>query len=108
MAEDLLGQLVPAVDAVHDLQWAAAGALDGPLLQPGHELLRLRRQPQAQEGVNGEGGVAHPGVAVVPVAHPADLLRQPAGRRRHDRAGRRERQQLQHQRRAVDHLAPAA
>jgi transglutaminase-like putative cysteine protease len=30
------------------------------------------------------------------------------GRRGHDRASRREREQLQHQRRAVDYLAPAA
>src|SRR5262245_4562669 len=48
----------------------------------------------------GEGGIAHPGIAVVPVAYAADLLRQPAGRRGDNRARRRECQKL--------HLAPTA
>ena len=108
MVEGLLRHLVPAVDAVHDLQGAKTGSFDSALLQPAHEVLGLARHSQAQEGVQSKRRVADPGVAVVPVAHPADLFGKAARRCRDDRPGRREGQQLQHQGRAVDHLAPAA
>src|SRR6516162_1762513 len=37
VVEDLLGQLVPTVDAVHDLQGTETGSLLGALLQPSHD-----------------------------------------------------------------------
>src|SRR5690348_9624887 len=97
MVEGFLRQLVTAVDAVHDLQGAKASSFDGALLQPAHELLGLARQSQAQEGVEGESRVTDPGVAIVPIAHPADLFRKTAGWCRDDRSCRRESQQLQRQ-----------
>ena len=48
-------------------------------------LVRAGRHPQR---LHGQAGVAHPGVAVVPVALAADGLRQRGGRRGDDRAGR--------------------
>ena len=50
--------------------------------------------------------VAHPGVAVVPVAAAADGLGQRRRRRRADRAGRLERQRLEHAAAVVDEVAP--
>src|SRR5262249_42862195 len=91
-----------------DLQGAKTSALYGALLQPAHELLSFARHPQAQEGVQGKRRVTDPGVAVIPVAYPADLFGEAACGCRDNRPGRREGQQLQHQSRAIDHLAPAA
>jgi tetratricopeptide (TPR) repeat protein len=106
--EGFLGYVVAAVYAVHDLQGTKTRSFDGALLQPAHEVLGLVRHSEAQEGVQSKRRVAHPGIAIVPIAHPADLLGETARRCRDDRPGRREGQQLQHQSRAVDHLAPAA
>src|SRR6516225_1436877 len=99
---------MPAINAVHDLQGAKTRSFDGALFQPAHEVLGLVRHSQAQECVQSKRRVADPGVAVVPVAHPANLFGEAARRCRNDRPGWREGQQLQHQGRAVDHLAPAA
>ena len=65
-------------------------------------------KPDANEGVHREGGVADPGVAVVPVARAADDFGQAAGRGGDDRAGRLEGEQLQGEGGALDALAPAA
>ncbi len=108
VVEGFLRHFVPTIDAVHNLQGAKTRSFDAALLQPAHEVLGLVRHPQAQEGVQSKCRVADPGVAVVPIAHPADLLGEAARRCRDDRPGRREGQQLQHQGRAVDHLTPAA
>ena len=67
----------------------------------------LLGEADAHEAVQREGRVAQPGVAVVPVARAADVLGQAAGRRRDDGAGRLVGEQLEHQRRARDDLAPA-
>ena len=86
---DLLGEIGGAVDAVHDLQRRVplpACSVD-PLAQPFANAAASSRVSQAQQRVDGERGVPDPGVAVVPVALAADLLRQ-AGRRRGDRARR--------------------
>ena len=56
--------------------------------QPVHEGLGLLGEAEPQQGVEGEGGVADPGVAVVPVAPAADALGQAGGRGGDDRAGR--------------------
>ena len=53
-----------------------------------------------------ERSVAHPAVAVVPVAFAARRLRQRGRRRRDERAGGHEREPLEHQRRALQVLAP--
>ncbi len=99
-----------AVDAVHDLEGAAlaVGRLAEPVGQPGDERLRLLREPEPQERVERERGVAHPRVAVVPVALAADVLRQAGGRGGDDCAGGPVGEQLERERRAVHHLPPAA
>ena len=68
----------------------------------------LLDEAQPEQGVHRERGVAHPGVAVVPVALAADLLGQGRGRRGHQAAGRGVGHQLQRDRRALDRLAPPA
>ncbi len=76
--------------------------------QPRHERGRLLGEAEPQQAVERERGVADPRVAVVVVALAADLLGQRRGRRGDDRARRRVGEQLQRQRRALHHLAPAA
>ena len=83
----LLGQLVAAVDAVHDLQRAVG------LRAPAQRAIIQRmnaaassRVAEPHEAVEREGRVADPRVAVVPVAHAADVLGQPERRRGDDRA----------------------
>ena len=107
--ELLLGQVLVPVDAVHDLQRArlAAGGVAEAPLQPLHERAGLLGEPEPEQRVEREGGVAHPRVAVVPVACAAEPLRQAGGGGGHDRAGRRVCEQLERERRAVHHLAPA-
>ena len=106
----VLGQVGAAVDPVHDLQRPARPDL--PLAravgQPVHERRGLFGEAEPQQPVERERRVADPGVAVVPVAPAAELLGQRGRRRRDERAGRRVGQQLQRQRRAHHHLAPAA
>src|SRR5262249_40195417 len=60
------------------------------------------------EGVERERGVPDPGVSIVPVAVAPEPLGKTRRRRGHDRACGRERQQLQHERGAFDHLPPVA
>jgi hypothetical protein len=109
MGELLLGQILAPVDAVHDLQrpgLAVAAVAHAPL-QPAHERTGLVGEPEPEQRVEREGGIAHPRVAVVPVARAAELLGQAGGRGGHDRAGRRVGQQLERKRGAMHHLAPA-
>ena len=105
--ENHLGELVPPVDAVHDLQRLALGQLSAAGLEPVHERRRLLLEADAKQRVEGERGVANPGVAVVPVAPAADGLGQRGRRRRDDGAGGGVGEQLEHQRAALDHLPPA-
>ena len=107
--ELLLGQVLAPVDAVHDLQRArlAVGRVAEAPLQPLHERAGLLGEPEPEQRVEREGGVAHPRVAVVPVACAAELLRQAGGGGGHDRAGGRVGEQLERERRAMHHLAPA-
>ena len=100
-----LGQVAPAVDAVHDLQRAV-----GVRLEVGDELDELVGLPveiQVVQRLQGEGGVAHPGVAVVPVALAAGRLRQRRGERGDRGPGRHVGEALDGQRRALDRVAPA-
>ena len=93
VVEHLLGELGAAVDPVHDLQRArlAGRGVAEAVGEPVHERRRLLGEPEAQQGVEGERGVADPGVAVVPVALAAELLGQAGGRGGDDRAGRLDR-----------------
>ncbi len=79
------GQPALAGHPVHDLDVLRVPG-DRPL-QPGPPRRRLLGVPGAQQRFEGDGGVAEPAVPVVPVAHPADVLGQRGGGRRHDPAG---------------------
>ncbi len=106
----LFGQVGPAVHGIHELERSVAVrvALLPARGQPVPELGCLFGESDSQEGIHRERGVADPGVAVVPVPHPADPLRQAGGRGGDDRPGRLVGEQLQRQCRAQDHLAPPA
>ena len=105
VVERRLRQLPAAVDPVHDLQRAVVGRLDvGDEL---HELVGLPVEPEPVEGLEGERRVAHPRVPVVPVALAARGLGQRGGRRRHGGARRHVGEALDHERRALDRIAPA-
>ena len=68
----MLGEVLAAVNAVHDLQLEVA-ARNG--LEYEREVLQgLPIEPKAVERPQHEGGIADPGVAVVPVARPAGSL----------------------------------
>ena len=74
-----LGEIAPSVDAVHDLQRPVLGRLDvGDEL---HELVGFPVERQEVQRLERERRVAHPGVAVVPVAFAARRL----GQRRRER-----------------------
>ena len=78
------------------------------VLQPVPESRRLFGEADTQQAVHRERGVANPGVAVVPIAHAADRLRQAAGRGCDNRPGRLEREELERQGGALDDFTPAA
>ena len=101
-----LGEAALAADAVHDLEVARrAGHRAAQPLVPRLGLLVVAA---AEQGLQRERRVAQPGVAVVPVAHAADLLGQRGGGRRDDRAGRRVGEGLERDERAHDVVAPLA
>ena len=72
-----------------------------------HELVGLPVEVQAVQRLEREGRVAHPRVAVVPVALAARRLGQRRRERRDRRAGRHVGQALDRERRALDRVAPA-
>ena len=84
-------------------------SLEGAGREGGHrveELVRLVGAGRHPQRLDGERGVAHPRVAVVPVPVTADHLGQRGRRRGADRAGGLERQRLQHAPAVVDQIAP--
>ena len=94
------GQFAAAVDAVHDLQRAVFGRLDvGDEL---HELVRFPVQVEPVERLEHESRVAHPCVAVVPVALSARCLREGGGESRDRCAGRHVGQTFDGECRALD------
>ena len=100
-----LGQVPPTVDPVHDLERAVLVGLEvGHEL---HELVGLPAEVQEVQGLEREGGVAHPRVAVVPVALAARGLGERGRERGHGRAGRHVGQALDRERRPLDRVAPA-
>ena len=93
-----------ALDPVHDLQRAVLVALHvGDVLD---EVVGLPVEPERVQRPQREGGVAHPAVAVVPVARSPRGLGQRGRRRGDERAGGHERQPLQRERRALQVKAP--
>src|SRR5262245_16156344 len=65
--------------AVHDLH-LGRGAGNG-VLQPGSPGLRLAVEAAVHQGKEGEGGIAQPAIAIIPVARAADAFRQRCCRR---------------------------
>jgi hypothetical protein len=111
VCELFLVQLVGAVDAVHDLQRAGAVAWSGgqrERVAEGVERSRFGGESEPGERADREGEVAHPRVAVVPVALAADLLGQAGRSGGYDRALGPIGEELQRRRGAVDHLSPSA
>ena len=110
VVKGLLVEVGGAVDPVHDLQGSGslAGLLAHPVAEPAHERRGLVGEPESEQRMDREGGVPDPGVAVVPVAFAADLLREAGGGCGHEGAGGGVGHQLERDRRAGDHLAPAA
>ena len=105
VVERRLRQVATAVDPVHDLQRAVLVRLDvGDEL---HELVGLPVEVEPVERLERERRVAHPRVAVVPVALASRRLGQRRRERRDRRAGRHVGQPLDRERRALDRVAPA-
>ena len=100
-----LGQVASAVDPIHDLEGSVVVGLQiGDEL---HELVGFPIEVQVVQRLEGEGRVAQPRVAVVPVALAARGFRKGGGERRDGRTGRDIREPLDRQRRALDRIAPA-
>ena len=76
--------------------------------QPRAPVARLLVVARGEERDQRERRVADPAEAVVPVAHAADVLRQRRRRRRDDAAGRRVRERLEHDQRAVHRVVRVA
>ena len=93
-----------AADPVHDLGLGPAAVEEAR--DELHELARLLVEAEHVQAPEGEGRVADPGVAVVPVALPARRLGQRGGQRGDHRPGRLVGQPLEHQRRALQGPAP--
>ena len=104
LADRDLAQIALAADAVHDLQAAVLVARQvGEVL---HEVVRLPVEVERVQAPQRERRVAHPAVAVVPVALAARGLGQRCRQRRDHRAGRRIGQPLQHERGPLQVPAP--
>ena len=76
VVQALLGGDRAAVEGVEDAQAGPGGRLGAAGLEPVHEGGRLLGEAQPHQRVDGEGRVADPREAVVPVAAAADGLRQ--------------------------------
>src|SRR5947209_5386708 len=97
--EPALGGEGPAVERVDGLQ--AVAARDAEAVEPVEEVRGLVVVAEKHQRVEDERRVAQPRVAVVPVAHAADLFGQRRGRRGDERARRLVRQKLQGERAAA-------
>ena len=105
-----LGQVVLAADAEHDLQRPRRGPMPPApaVVMKSKKSLGLVRAGRDPQRLDGEAGVADPGVAVVPVALAADVLGQRRRRRGDDRAGRLVGQALQDPAAVVHEVPPRA
>ena len=103
VVEGRLGQVPPAVDAVHDLERAVVVGLEvGDEL---HELVGLPVEVEVVQRLERERRVPHPRVAVVPVALASGSLRQGRGERGDRRPRGHVGQALDRQRRPLDGLS---
>ncbi len=102
--ERALVELGLAPDPVHDLELALLGL--GHVGDEVEEVVRLPVEAEGVEAPEHEGGVADPGVAVVPVALPAGRLGQRGGGRGHHRSGGRVGEALEGERAALEVGAP--
>ena len=78
------------------------------VLDPRHERGGLIVKAQPVQAIKREGGVAYPGVAIVPIASLADGFGEAESRCRRDGPIALARQHFQGQRGTADHLAPTA
>ncbi len=103
----LFDQAAFAADGVHHLKWMAFTVVGaGHVGDEREEVVGLAVQAQRVQAPQRERRIAHPGVAVVPVAFALRGFRQRRGRRRQQRAGRRVGQALQRQRAALQIRPP--
>src|SRR5215207_2359999 len=105
VVEFSLREVLTAIDAVERLEESVPVAL-AAVPEVVHEVARLFVEPDGDEGVEREGGVAQPRVAVVPVALAADPLRQTHRRGRDQSPGRVVDHELEDERRAMNLLPP--
>jgi len=105
VVEGALGQVVLAADPVHDLQVFVLGFFD-PVSNETHECPCFAIEAQRVERPEGEGRVADPAVAVVPVAFPTRGLGQRGGGSGKDRPGRLVDQSFEDQGRALQVAPP--
>src|SRR5580704_5876293 len=109
MIEGRFGDVTATVDAIEHAQGHALALLLAiARIEPAHEVGGFRSEAQAQEAVQRKGGVADPGIAVVPIPRPADFFRQAARRGGDERAGRLEGEELERERGPIDDVSPAA
>ena len=102
-----LGQVVLAADAEHDLQAVVGSDRGGRRRgEEGEEVVCLVRTGSDPERLHREARVAHPGVAVVPVALSADALGKRGRRGGDDRAAGLERQALEYDAAVVHEVCP--
>src|SRR5437588_2808400 len=100
-----LRQAPLACDAVHDLQ---VRRIPGDRAEePQSPVARLVDVVAVQKREQRQGRVPEPAIAIVPVAHAADVFGERCRRRGDDAAGRRVGQRLQHDQRAVQLVVPA-
>src|SRR5215212_11182690 len=104
VVEVSLREVLTAIDAVERLEESVPVAL-AAVPEVVHEVARLFVEPDGDEGVEREGGVAQPRVALVPVPLAADPLRQTHRRGRDQRPGVIVDHELEDERRAM-HLLP--
>src|SRR4030095_8002519 len=81
-------QCMAPIDAIEDLEGVARFEFTTALLDPAHERGRFARIAQPHQGVEGEGSVANPSVAIVPIPRAAKLLGKTKSRGRHECAMR--------------------
>src|ERR1700733_11623435 len=86
MADDFFIELLAAVDAVHQLQFAGWPRGLEPLLDPADVGNRFLAKAKPCQGIDGKGRIANPAIAVIPVTAAADRLRQSKGRSGNQRA----------------------
>jgi hypothetical protein len=109
MRERLLGWERLAVNCENGWErLAGAGMFGGVVLQPIDKAGGFLIKAQTNESVDGEGGVANPGEAVVPVASAADYFGEAGSGGSDDRACGLEGKELEDEGRALDALTPTA